>query len=175
MNPDTATEPGESAREIQVGMQEEMRRAVLLEMRRPEELAALSGRHPKEMRRELESWTAEGRIFSVVSDGAEYFPPFALDPNAAYRRYPVVAAVIAIFGQVGLSRWALSSWFVGLNGFLDDQRPIDLLATDPDWVIEAATDSARHLNRDAFGASAEHEMHYQEWPRRGHRARVPPL
>ena len=38
--------------------------------------------------------------------------------------------------------YGLASWFVGLNSYLDDQRPADLLASDPEWVIEAAQDEA---------------------------------
>jgi hypothetical protein len=34
----------------------------------------------------------------------------------------------------------MASWFIGLNSFLDDQRPADLLASEPEWVIEAAQD-----------------------------------
>jgi hypothetical protein len=31
-------------------------------------------------------------------------------------------------------------WFAGLSSYLDDRRPQDLLASDPDLVIAAAKD-----------------------------------
>ena len=124
-------------------MQEDLRRAALGELSQAHELAGLAGRGAEEMRCDLKQWKAEGRIFSVEQDGAEYFPIYALDPGAGYRPYPVMAEVIRILRQTEgwSSCWALAGWFIGLNSFLDDQRPLDLLALDPEWVIEAARDA----------------------------------
>lgn len=121
-------------------MQEYAHRMVLRDMRSARDLAALAGRGEDEMRRDLEVWKAEGWIFWVEHDGAEYYPPFALDPLAGYRPYPVVAEALAILPapREGWSRWALASWFIAVNSFLDDQRPMDILALDPDWVVDAA-------------------------------------
>ena len=132
----------EKSRAILARMQEDMRRAVLEEMRPAHDLAALAGRGAEEMRSDLERWKAERRIFSVAHDGAEYFPLFALDPADGYRPYPAVAAAMRILSEImdGRDGWGLGSWFVGVNGYLDAQRPEDLLASDPEWVIEAAKD-----------------------------------
>jgi hypothetical protein len=54
--------------------------------------------------------------------------------------YPAVKEIISIFGG-NFSMWGIASWFAGSNGFLDDQRPLDLLDEDPDWVVEAARDA----------------------------------
>jgi hypothetical protein len=128
-------------------MLEHAGRMVLGEMRLASQLAALAGRSDDEMRRNLEAWKAEGRIFWVEHEGAEYFPLFAFDPDAGYRPYPAVAAVLAILPapREGWSRWALASWFIGLNSFLDHQRPMDLVALDYDWVVDAAEDMAECL------------------------------
>lgn len=130
-------------REAMARMRKDLRRAALTEMRQADELAALAGRGTEEMRHDLKQWKSEGRIFSVEQDGVEYFPIYALDPGDGYRPYPVMAEAIRMLYQTeGWSDcWALAAWFIGLNSFLDDQRPLDLLALDPEWVIEAARDS----------------------------------
>ena len=132
-----------NVRETMARMQEDLQRAVLGELSQAHELAGLAGRGAEEMLRDLKQWKSEGRIFSVEREGAEYFPFYALDPGAGYRPYPVMAEVIRILRQTrGWSgSWALAGWFIGLNSFLDDQRPRDLLALDPEWVIEAAKDA----------------------------------
>jgi hypothetical protein len=47
--------------------------------------------------------------------------------------------ILRVFGDTKDS-WGLAFWFAGLNSFLDDQRPQDLLAADPERVIAAAKD-----------------------------------
>jgi hypothetical protein len=123
-------------------MHEETKRAVLPEMRKADEIAALAGLPAQLARQNLQEWKASGRIFSVEENGNEYYPLFALDPRAHYQPYPAVVEILSILGAL-LSPWGVAGWFVGLNGFLDDQRPQDLLAVDPAWVIDAAKDYAR--------------------------------
>jgi hypothetical protein len=65
-----------------------------------------------------------------------------LNPDNNYRPHKAVEEILRIFGD-SLSGWGIASWFIGLNSFLDDQAPKDLLASDPQWTIGAA--------RDAFG------------------------
>jgi hypothetical protein len=141
MKPDTtSTERGQA---ILAAMQEEMRRVVLGEMRTAGQLATLANRGTNEIRRDLDQWAADGRILSVRHEGDDFFTLFALNPAEGYRPYPAVADVIRILSRI-LNRensWGLASWFIGLNSFLDDQRPADLLASDPKWVVEAAQDA----------------------------------
>jgi hypothetical protein len=106
------------------------------------QLATLAGRGTNEIRRDLDQWAADGRILSVRHESVNYFALFALNPADGYRPYPAVGDAIRILSRV-LNRensWGLASWFIGLKSFLDDQRPTDLLASDPEWVIEAAQD-----------------------------------
>lgn len=142
MKPDAKTRSTELEQLIWASMQEGMRRAVLGEMRSVGQLATLTGRGTNEIRRDLDQWAADGRILSIRHEGVEYFSLFALNPAEGYRPYPAVADAILILSRV-LNRensWGLASWFIGLNSFLDEQRPADLLASDPGWVIEAAQD-----------------------------------
>ena len=135
-------ESGESPRGIMAGMVEEARRAVLAEMLQVHEIAALAGCDMQTMRSNLARWKAERRIFSIEHEGAEYFPAFALDSRDGYRPFPALGEALRILnaGNWGTD-WAVASWFIGLSSFLDDQRPEDLLASDPEWVIEAAKDA----------------------------------
>ncbi len=142
-------EPGMDTPTTVAEMQEHARSVVLSEMRPAHELAALAGLSDDGIRRDLEAWKTEGRIFWVEHEGTEYFPLFALDPDADYCPYPAVAAVLAVLPapHEGWSRWALASWFIGGNSFLDDQRPMDLLAVDPDWIIDAAKDTLQEMEQ----------------------------
>lgn len=138
----TRAKSDESATEIQKRMQAETRQIVLLEMRNAAQLAALAGCGTEQLHDELNQWKTAGRIFSVQDGGTEYFPWFALDRGAGYRPYPVVADVIRIMSEVidcG-SGFMLAAWFISMNSYLDEQRPADLLASAPEWVIEAARD-----------------------------------
>ncbi len=143
MKLDATTTSTERSQAILAAMQDEMRRVVLGEVRPAGQLATLTGRGTNEIRRDLDQWAADGRIVSVRHEGVDYFPLFALNPAEGYRPYPAVADAIRILSQIlsDEGSWGLASWFIGLNGFLDDQRPADLLASDPERVIEAAQDA----------------------------------
>jgi hypothetical protein len=143
MNSGDGPESGESPRVVMAGMEEDTRRAVLAEMRQAHEIAAVAGRDAQAMLCDLVCWKAEGRIFSVESKGSEYFPIFGLDPVTGYHPYPVLAEALR---TLNASDWVVAAWFVGLSSFLDDQRPKDLLASDPEWVLEAAQDAVSSLN-----------------------------
>ena len=132
MNSGDEAESGESHRVVMAGMEEDTRRAVLAQMRQAHEIAAVAGRRAQAVLRDLVSWKREGRIFSVEYRGTEYFPSFALDSVTGYQPYPALGEVLRILhaGNWG-NDWAVATWFVGLSSFLDDQRPQDLLASDP--------------------------------------------
>ncbi len=125
-------------------MQKDLRLAVLDTMRQARDLALVAGIGEEAMHRELEQWKMENRIFLVEYEGAEYFPSYALDARTNYQPYPAVKNIIIVFGK-NLSAWGIASWFAGLNSFLDDQRPLDLLHEDPEWVVEAARDEMNEM------------------------------
>jgi hypothetical protein len=41
--------------------------------------------------------------------------------------------------------WELALWFLASNGWLDGGRPVDLLKSDPEGVVEAARREAEGL------------------------------
>jgi hypothetical protein len=57
-----------------------------------------------------------------------------------------MAEILNIFGDAK-DGWGLAFWFAGLNSFLEDGRPQDVLATDPEQVIVAAKDELAELGR----------------------------
>jgi hypothetical protein len=67
---------------------------------------------------------------------------YGLTPDHRPRRE--IAEILKIFGDAKDS-WRLAFWFAGLNSFLDDERPRDVLATDPERVIAAAKDEVAEL------------------------------
>jgi hypothetical protein len=88
----------------------------------------------------LESWKSRGEIFSIEDgDSGELFPVFAFDETRGPRPHEAMSQILEFLANIG-SKWAIASWFIGLNSYLDDQCPKDLLWDDPDWVIEAARD-----------------------------------
>ena len=80
-------------------------------------------------------WRREGRIFAVIYDGRITFPGFQFGADG--RPLPIVAEVLRVFGADS-SAWQTALWFAGANGWLDGARPVDLLASEPARVAEAA-------------------------------------
>jgi hypothetical protein len=103
------------------------------------EIAKLAGYSANNPSAQPNKWKRDGAIFAIHHKGTDYFPIYALNPDENYRPYKTVADILRVFGDTKDS-WGLAFWFAGLNSFLDDQRPQDLLAADPERVIAAAKD-----------------------------------
>jgi hypothetical protein len=103
------------------------------------EIAKLAGDSANNPSAQPNKWKRDGAIFAIHHKGTDYFPIYALNPDENYRPYKAVADILRVFGDTKDS-WGLAFWFAGLNSFLDDQRPQDLLAADPERVIAAAKD-----------------------------------
>lgn len=80
-------------------------------------------------------WRKEGRAFAVDVDGSVRYPGFQFDEGGRPR--PAVAAVLAVAGE-RMSGWELALWFTGSSDWLGGLRPVDVLDTDADQVVEAA-------------------------------------
>ena len=86
-------------------------------------------------------WLKERRLFAVDGPRERLFPAFQVDhgrPKPAVR--PILSALPA-----GLSGWETLLWFTGNNGWLDGDRPVDLIDVAPDRVVEAASRLAGSL------------------------------
>ena len=78
-------------------------------------------------------WKRNRSIFAIEHKGDDFFPLYALDPDDNYRPRKAVSEILGIFGD-SKDGWGLAFWFAGLNSFLDDERPQDLLAAAPEQV-----------------------------------------
>jgi len=87
-------------------------------------------------------WKRERRIFSVAHQGRTYFPGFQFDAEGQPRA--VIAEVIAALEPCS-SEWELALWFAATSGWLGGRRPVDLLESDPEAVVEAAHREAAEL------------------------------
>lgn len=111
------------------------------------EIAGLSKKNPSA---QPNKWKQAGAIFAVNRNGIDYFPGYALDPDANYRPYKALADVLKIFNNKK-DAWGLAYWFSSVNSFLGGLRPQDLLANEPDKVIAAAEDEVADLAGVAHG------------------------
>jgi hypothetical protein len=82
-------------------------------------------------------WRKEGRIFAIPRHGTLYYPLFQFGEDG--RPLPAIAEVLAAFKGAGMSDWEVALWFTSGNGWLDDRRPVDVLAPDPEAVVVAAS------------------------------------
>lgn len=78
-----------------------------------------------------------GRIFLIATADGDRYPGFQFDV-ASRRPWPAVADILAALAPLELSGWELLAWFTAATGWLDDQRPVDLLTSAPARVVEAA-------------------------------------
>jgi hypothetical protein len=105
----------------------------------PKEVSKLAGYSDTNPSVYPNKWKRSGKIFAIQSEGKDYFPFYALDPNNKYQPREEVADVLRIFGE-SKDSWGIALWFASLNSFLDDERPQDTLAIDPSRVAAAAED-----------------------------------
>jgi hypothetical protein len=80
-------------------------------------------------------WSTAHRVFTVDVEGAQRFPGFQFDENG--KPLPVIADVLAAVGD-RLTGWELALWFTSSNDWLGELRPVDVLDSDPERVVEAA-------------------------------------
>ncbi|MFL6258702.1 MAG: phasin family protein [Thermoanaerobaculia bacterium] len=91
---------------------------------------------------ECERLLRERKIFAVTHRDNTYVPSFQFDEKGKPR--PAVERVIQILGK-DTSDWGLALWFTAANGSLDDKRPVDLLSSHPEEVVQAAEQEAAEL------------------------------
>ncbi len=99
------------------------------------EVAALAGSRAKNRAALANRWRKEGRILAVTDHGRTCFPGFQFDAEG--QPLPVVGEVLRAIGGPSLN-WQTALWFAAANGWLDGRRPVDLLASEPEGVAEAA-------------------------------------
>lgn len=111
---------------------------------RAAEIAKLAGYSENNPSAQPSKWKRDDAIFALEHNGVDYFPLFALNPEKNYKPYQELSPILQVFNGTK-SGWGLAFWFAGLNSFLDDERPQDLLAAAPDRVLAAARDEMEGL------------------------------
>jgi hypothetical protein len=101
-----------------------------------DEVADMAGSAASNRSATASRWLASGKIFAVNHRGARLYPRFQFGTDGHPR--PVFAHVLKAFEPYGLDGWEIALWFTTATGWLDDQRPVDLLTREPEKVIEAA-------------------------------------
>lgn len=108
------------------------------------EIAQLAGFSTRNPSAQPNKWKKQGLIFAISHHGVDYFPGYGLDQEANFRPVKAMASVIDILGD-HKDAWGMAYWFRSDNGFLGGQRPQDMLATEPERVIEAARDEVQGI------------------------------
>ncbi len=106
------------------------------------EVADLAGSKARNRAALANRWRKEGQIFAVTHRGQIYYPGFQFGSDG--RPVPVVAEVLRLLNDRS-EGWPLALWFDAANGWLDGARPVDLLISEPNRVIEAARSEAEEL------------------------------
>lgn len=102
------------------------------------EVAKLAGFSASNPSVQPNKWKRNRDIFAIQHGRDDYFPLYTLNPDD-HRPRRQMAEILRIFGDAK-DGWGLAFWFAALNSFLNDERPQDVLAVDPDRVIAAAKD-----------------------------------
>ncbi|MDY7092423.1 MAG: antitoxin Xre/MbcA/ParS toxin-binding domain-containing protein [Acidobacteriota bacterium] len=100
------------------------------------QVADLAGSTAKNRAALANRWKQEGRVFTVPHRGQQLWPGFQFDTDG--QPLTVIEDVLGIFEGSGVSPWAMALWFTGPSGWLDGRRPVDLLESEAEAVVEAA-------------------------------------
>ena len=79
-------------------------------------------------------WKQKRKLFALQHDGQDHYPRYLLDDD--FRPLPAAEQVLGALE--GFSAHRLASWFESRNGLLRGARPREVLASDPQRVVEAA-------------------------------------
>lgn len=85
-------------------------------------------------------WLKEKRIFAIEYQSKTLFPSYVLNPRKGYFPVSTLREIINVFEKHERNSWGIAFWFGGLSGFLNGQRPQDLLLSNSELVLAAAKD-----------------------------------
>jgi hypothetical protein len=105
------------------------------------EVAELAGSEARNTSALAGRWRREGRLLAVEHHGTTYYPAFQFDSDGKPR--PVVQEVLEQLSSPDTTAWQQALWFTTANGWLDGQRPVDLLDEHPVAVAAAAREVLR--------------------------------
>lgn len=115
----------------------ELRRRFLSEVPtlKSSQIAELTGSTARNSSAKASRWKAEGRIFSVKSNGVDLYPSFQF--SATGEPLPELREILRLFEA--WPEWTIALWFFSANAWLPEERtPLEVFASDRAAVVEAA-------------------------------------
>ena len=101
------------------------------------EVADLVGSRSRNRAALAHGWRKQGRVFSVRLGREQRYPVFQFDAHAGAPKANV-SKVISLLRAAGLEGWQIALWFTGPLARLGDRRPVDVIDSEPEQVVEAA-------------------------------------
>lgn len=109
------------------------------EMLDADQIHALYGSKARNRAALAARWRSDKKTFAVQHGGRFLYPAFQFDAQGLPRK--VISKMLAALGDA-VGGWQTALWFVTPNGWLDGEKPVDLLDREPDAVLDAAADVA---------------------------------
>jgi hypothetical protein len=107
------------------------------------EVAELGGSRASNKAALANRWKKERRIFSIPVGRTERFPAFQF--NESGRPKPALQGVLKSFPKA-ISGWEVALWFTAANDWLEGRRPLDLIDSDPDAIVDAVRKHSTSLD-----------------------------
>lgn len=80
-------------------------------------------------------WKRDGKVFALRRGKTDVYPAYAFGDD--FRPLPAMKDVLCVFKDKKTDL-KIAAWFASVNSWLRDQRPLDVIGTNPDAVINAA-------------------------------------
>ena len=82
-------------------------------------------------------WKEQGMIFALRRSNCFMYPRYEFADD--YKPLPVIREILSEFD--GASAVRIASWFESTSSFLNGRRPREIVASNPDLVVQAAKDA----------------------------------
>lgn len=101
------------------------------------EVADLAGSRSRNRAALAHGWRKQDRVFSISVGREQRYPLFQFDAHTGAPKANV-SKVISRLRSAGLEGWQIALWLTGPLARLGDRRPVDLIESEPEQVVEAA-------------------------------------
>ncbi|MNQ80803.1 hypothetical protein [Pseudomonas fluorescens] len=104
-----------------------------------DQIAQRLGLPPTTLKAMLDEWETEGHIFSIQDSGCSLFPTYVFQDRTEHGPMPELKAILDVL-RTKKDGWGIAFWFASSSGYLGSRRPQEMLFSDADKVLLAATD-----------------------------------
>jgi hypothetical protein len=84
---------------------------------------------------QLAQWAWDESVFSFFYAGQDRFPALQFDANR--QPLPILQRLLPLLAT-RFTNWEIALWFTSSNPNLDNCRPVDLFASQPEAILQAA-------------------------------------